>query len=55
VLLDGLEMLDIAAELDSATGGFMKTPPVTRVLDRDGNWEVPAGLLRESVDRVLLR
>lgn len=55
VLLDGLEMLDIAAELDSATGGFAKTPPVTRILDRDGSREVPAVLLKESMDRVLLR
>jgi proteasome beta subunit len=55
VLLDGLEMLDIAAELDSATGGFVKTPPVTRILDRDGNREVPADLLKQSIDRVLLR
>ncbi len=55
VLLDGLEMLDIAAELDSATGGFAKTLPVTRILDRNGNREVPHELLRESVDRILLR
>jgi len=55
VLLDGLEMLDIAAELDSATGGFAKTPPVTRVLDSSGNREVPADLLQESMNRVLLR
>ncbi|MBC8064793.1 MAG: proteasome subunit alpha [Chlorobia bacterium] len=55
VLLDGLEMLDIAAELDSATGGFAKTPPVTRVLDKDGNREVPHDLLKTSIDRVLIR
>ncbi len=55
VLIDGLEMLDIAADLDSATGGFAKTPPVTRVLDRNGNRELPADLVRTSIDRVLLR
>ena len=55
VLLDGLEMLDIAAELDSATGGFVKTPPVTRILDRSGNREVDSELLRQSMDRILLR
>lgn len=55
VLIDGLEMLDIAADLDSATGGFAKTPPVTRILDKQGNREVPADLLKASVDRVLLR
>ncbi|HZH97579.1 MAG TPA: hypothetical protein VEX38_01295, partial [Fimbriimonadaceae bacterium] len=42
VLTEGLHMLDIAADLDSATGGFAKTPPVTRILDRDGNREVPS-------------
>jgi proteasome beta subunit len=55
VLLDGLEMLDIAADLDSATGGFAKTPPVARILDRNGNREVPVDLLKTSTDRVLLR
>jgi len=55
VLMDGLEMLDIAAELDSATGGFAKTPPVTRILDREGNREVDAELVKQSMDRVLLR
>jgi len=47
--------LDIAAELDSATGGFTKTPPITRILDKDGNREVPVELLKQSIDRVLLR
>jgi proteasome beta subunit len=55
VLMDGLEMLDIAAELDSATGGFAKTPPVTRILDKDGSREVPEELLKASIDRVLIR
>ncbi len=53
VLLDGLEMLDIAADLDSATGGFSKTMPVTRVLDRDGNREVDSALLKKAVGQVL--
>lgn len=53
VLYDGLQMLDIAAELDSATGGFTKTMPVTRILDRDGNREVPPELLKSTVGRVL--
>lgn len=55
VLRDGLEMLDIAAELDSATGGFTKTLPVTRVLDKDGNREVPAEMLEKAVNAVLQR
>jgi proteasome beta subunit len=53
VLADGLEMLDIAADLDSATGGFSKTLPVTRVLDADGNRPVPEDELRRAVDKVL--
>jgi proteasome beta subunit len=53
VLVDGLQMLDIAAELDSATGGFNKTLPIVRVLDRDGNRETPEERLREYTERVL--
>jgi proteasome beta subunit len=53
VLSDGLEMLDIAADLDSATGGFNKVLPVTRVLDRDGNRELPADIVREASEKVL--
>lgn len=37
VLAEGLRMLDIAADLDSATGGFKKVLPAARVLDRTGN------------------
>lgn len=55
VLEDGLQMLDIAADLDSATGGFNKTLPVTRVLDRHGNREIPEAQLRELTQRVLGR
>ena len=53
VLADGLQMLDIAADLDSATGGFSKTLPVTRVLDREGTREVPEAELRAATSRVL--
>jgi len=53
VLSDGLEMLDIAADLDSATGGFSKILPVTRVLDRDGNRELPEEVVREATEKVL--
>jgi proteasome beta subunit len=55
VLADGLQMLDIAADLDSATGGFNKTLPVTRVLDADGNREIPEEDLRIATDVVLNR
>jgi proteasome beta subunit len=53
VLYDGLQMLDIAADLDSATGGFAKTLPVTRVLDKDGNRPIPEKELRAAVEKVL--
>jgi len=53
VLLDGLQMLDIAAELDSATGGFNKTLPIVRVLDRDGNRELQEQQLRALTTQVL--
>jgi proteasome beta subunit len=53
VLADGLEMLDIAADLDSATGGFNKILPVTRVLDRDGNRELPVETVKKASRKVL--
>jgi proteasome beta subunit len=53
VLEAGLQMLDIAADLDSATGGFGKMLPVTRVLDSSGNREVQADILRAAADKVL--
>jgi len=55
VLLDGLQMLDIAADLDSATGGFNKILPVARVLDKDGNREIPEGELTTAVQFILNR
>jgi proteasome beta subunit len=55
VLADGLQMLDIAADLDSATGGFNKILPVTRVLDRNGNHEIPEEKLQLAVRAVLDR
>lgn len=36
VLVDGLTMLDIAADLDSATGGFRKTMPSVSILTAEG-------------------
>jgi proteasome beta subunit len=53
VLGDGLEMLDIAADLDSATGGFSKILPVTRALDKDGNRELPEDVVRKASQKVL--
>ncbi|MCW5937302.1 MAG: hypothetical protein KIT11_08355 [Fimbriimonadaceae bacterium] len=37
VLQDALRMLEIAADLDSATGGLRKVPPAVYVLDRNGS------------------
>ena len=53
VLDDGLHMLDIAADLDSATGGFSKTLPIARVLDRSGSYELPDKQLEAAAKKVL--
>lgn len=53
VLLDGLYILDIAADLDSATGGFSKTLPSARILDKKGSRDLPQDLLRKVADQVL--
>ncbi|HRI44356.1 MAG TPA: hypothetical protein PLL78_09960 [Fimbriimonadaceae bacterium] len=53
VLLDGLRMLDIAADLDSATGGFGKILPAAKVLSSDGVSDVPAEELERARGQVL--
>jgi len=53
VLLEGLRMLDIAADLDSATGGFAKILPAAQVLERTGVRAVDPKMLQEAVDIVL--
>lgn len=53
VLFDGLQMLDIAADLDSATGGFTKTPPIVKVLDRTGAYPLPKAELEAATEAVL--
>ncbi|HMS54703.1 MAG TPA: hypothetical protein PKA27_04830 [Fimbriimonadaceae bacterium] len=53
VLHDGLEMLDIAADLDSATGGFNKVMPIVRVLDREGSRVLDDSTLKKVVKQVL--
>jgi len=55
VLAEGLQMLDIAADLDSATGGFNKILPIVRVLDQEGNREYPERQLQTAVNEVLGR
>jgi proteasome beta subunit len=53
VLVDGMQMLDIAAELDSATGGLSKVLPTARVLTRTGIQALEESKLREAADAVL--
>jgi proteasome beta subunit len=53
VLANGLTMLDIAAELDSATGGFAKTLPIARVLDRSGNRPVDPETLKRAASEAM--
>ncbi|HLO99203.1 MAG TPA: hypothetical protein VK171_11460 [Fimbriimonas sp.] len=53
VLENGLQMLDIAATLDSATGGFSRIDPVVRVLTKDGNNPIDEKILRKSIEKVL--
>lgn len=49
VLGDGLVMLDIAADLDSATGGFDKVLPSVYALTREGTGEVDEKVLKKVV------
>lgn len=47
-----LILLDIAADLDAATGGFSKVLPVAKCIDRDGIRDIPAAEMREIVSRI---
>lgn len=53
VLLDGLHMLDIAADLDSATGGFSKILPAAVTLTRTGVEPIDEDKLKKSVSKIL--
>jgi proteasome beta subunit len=53
VLVDGMRLLDIAADLDSATGGFQKTLPVVSVLTRDGVQFLDEDELRPAAEAAL--
>ncbi len=53
VLYDGLQMLDIAADLDSATGGFSKVMPIVKVLDKNGNRSVPELEIKKVAAKIL--
>jgi proteasome beta subunit len=48
-LRECLVLLDIAADLDAATGGFSKVLPVAKAITRDGILELPAERLRQAV------
>lgn len=53
VLEDGLRMLDIAADLDSATGGFAKVLPMATVLTASGSEILDEKRLKAGVEKVL--
>jgi proteasome beta subunit len=52
-LIDGMRMLDIASDLDSATGGFAKVLPSVRVLTKTGIRDVDEAEVRATAERVL--
>ena len=49
VLAEGLNMLDIAAQLDSATGGFERMPPIAKILTSDGISDVDEKVLKAAI------
>ena len=53
VIYDGLDMLDIASDLDSATGGFRKYLPSLCVLTAEGSSVMSDEEIRPFTDRVL--
>ncbi len=48
-LRECLVLLDIAADLDAATGGYAKVLPVARAITADGIIEIDAGRMRAAV------
>jgi proteasome beta subunit len=53
VLEEGLRLLDIASDLDSATGGFRKQPPAATLLTREGVRHYAEDELAPVIDQVL--
>jgi proteasome beta subunit len=51
-LRECLVLLDIAADLDAATGGFAKVLPVAKAITAGGIIEVPAERMREVVGSI---
>ncbi|HSV72600.1 MAG TPA: hypothetical protein VLH79_02445 [Chthonomonadales bacterium] len=52
VLRDALVLLDIASDLDAATGGWSKVPPIAKTITREGIREIPEETLRAVADTV---
>lgn len=55
VLEEALLMLDIASDLDSATGGIDKVLPTARYANREGVFEVPAETILSIVQKIRAR
>ena len=51
-LREAVLLLDIAADLDAATGGIDKILPTARYVTRDGVFEVPESTIREMVHSI---
>ena len=51
-LRECLILLDIAADLDAATGGWQKVLPVAKTITVDGIEDVPADELRQTVEEI---
>ena len=52
-LHEALVLLDIAADLDSATGGYNKILPVAKTVSAEGVTEIPEDEIRKVTERVL--
>lgn len=55
VLREGLTMLDIASQLDAATGGLERIPPIARVLTKDGISDVGTDELLTAIKEICSR
>lgn len=53
VLRDGLKLLDLASQMDSATGGIVPRPPKVVVLTREGVEVLTSAHLKPIVDEVV--
>jgi proteasome beta subunit len=52
VLREAILLLDIAADLDAATGGIDKVLPTARYVNREGVFEVPEATIRDIVQSI---